>query len=188
MKTKDKIIYESLKLFAQKGFDAVSVRAIANEVGIENSGLYKHFSSKQAILDEIIRVCKKRFIYQCAKIQNEITETITDLKEMTLGIFEFQITDEWIVAFRQIVMLEQYKNPAMASLYKSCFIDLPLQAQKNIFNQLIEKKVLTYEDDIEIMALELYAPFFLYYSVSLSLDDIKPILQRHVDTFFEKYF
>ena len=122
------------------------------------------------------------------KIQNEITETITDLKEMTLGIFEFQITDEWIVAFRQIVMLEQYKNPAMASLYKSCFIDLPLQAQKNIFNQLIEKKVLTYEDDIEIMALELYAPFFLYYSVSLSLDDIKPILQRHVDTFFEKYF
>ena len=45
-----------------------------------------------------------------------------------------------------------------------------------------------HQDDIEIMALELYAPFFLYYSVSLSLDEIKPVLQRHIDTFFEKYF
>ena len=52
--TKEKIFDVALDLFSQKGFDAVSVREIAREVGIRESSIYNHYKSKEAILDAII--------------------------------------------------------------------------------------------------------------------------------------
>ncbi|MGZ7118643.1 MAG: TetR/AcrR family transcriptional regulator, partial [Methanobacterium sp.] len=52
--TKEKIFDVSIDLFSQRGFDAVSVREIAREVGIRESSIYNHYKSKEAILDAII--------------------------------------------------------------------------------------------------------------------------------------
>jgi len=51
--TKEKILFESIKLFSQKGFKEVSVRDISEAVGIRASSIYNHFESKKAILDAI---------------------------------------------------------------------------------------------------------------------------------------
>ena len=53
---KEIIMEESLKLFSVYGFEAVSVRTIADKVGIGNSALYKHFESKQAIFDALVEM------------------------------------------------------------------------------------------------------------------------------------
>jgi len=45
--TKETILFESLKLFADKGYDGVTVRDIAAEVGIKQSSLYKHYKKKK---------------------------------------------------------------------------------------------------------------------------------------------
>ena len=47
MNTKQKILLESLRLFSQRGYDAVSVEQIAAAVGIKAPSLYKHYKSKQ---------------------------------------------------------------------------------------------------------------------------------------------
>ena len=39
MNTKEKIFYVSLDLFSQKGYDSVSLREIADEVGIKKSSI-----------------------------------------------------------------------------------------------------------------------------------------------------
>ena len=54
MKTREKILDEALRLFARRGYDAVSVTEIADAVGIKAPSLYKHYSSKRAIFDSII--------------------------------------------------------------------------------------------------------------------------------------
>ena len=51
METRERILWEALGLFAQKGFEAVSVRELAGAVGIRESSLYNHFKSKQDIFD-----------------------------------------------------------------------------------------------------------------------------------------
>ncbi len=51
--TKEKIFEVSLDLFAQKGFDAVSMREIAEAVGIKKASLYSHFSSKDELLEKL---------------------------------------------------------------------------------------------------------------------------------------
>lgn len=51
--TKEKIFDCSLQLFADKGFENVSVRDIGSAVGIQASSIYNHFKSKEDVLTAI---------------------------------------------------------------------------------------------------------------------------------------
>jgi len=42
-------------LFAEKGFDGTAISDIARSVGVADGAIYKHFSSKRAILFQVIR-------------------------------------------------------------------------------------------------------------------------------------
>ena len=52
--TKEKILEEALKLFAQSGYMGTSMNEIALRLGVTKAALYKHYSSKQEILDSIV--------------------------------------------------------------------------------------------------------------------------------------
>jgi len=50
MDTKSRIFNASLQLFAINGYENVSVRAIADEVGIKAASIYNHFNNKEHML------------------------------------------------------------------------------------------------------------------------------------------
>lgn len=52
--TRGAILRASLALFAESGYSAVSIRKIANEVGITSASLYAHYRSKDHILAELV--------------------------------------------------------------------------------------------------------------------------------------
>ena len=53
-KTKRKIFETSMKLFAEKGYDATSIEDITATVGVAKGTLYYHFNSKEEIFDFLI--------------------------------------------------------------------------------------------------------------------------------------
>lgn len=53
-KTKRKIFETSMKLFAEKGYDATSIEEITANVGVAKGTLYYHFSSKEEIFQFLI--------------------------------------------------------------------------------------------------------------------------------------
>lgn len=53
-KTKRKIFETSMKLFAEKGYDATSIEEITATVGVAKGTLYYHFSSKEEIFNFLI--------------------------------------------------------------------------------------------------------------------------------------
>ena len=53
-KTKRKIFETSMKLFAEKGYDATSVEDITATVGVAKGTLYYHFSSKEEIFNFLV--------------------------------------------------------------------------------------------------------------------------------------
>lgn len=182
--TKEKIIQEALKLFSVNGFDAVSIRAIADAVGIGNSALYKHFSSKQEILEAIVDYSKDYFLkVGCEQMSGD--KDIEQLQEACLKMFEFQTQDEWIVMFRRLLMIEQFKNPVMAEIYHSFFIELPVKSQEQLFLQLMEAGVMK-EKNARVLAMELYAPFFLYHTAAEGREDVLELLKCHVQHFYEE--
>ncbi|WP_052307115.1 TetR/AcrR family transcriptional regulator [Acetobacterium woodii] len=59
--TREIILEKALDLFSIKGYQSVTVKEIANLVGIKDSSLYKHFPNKQAIYDTLLTRMNEKF-------------------------------------------------------------------------------------------------------------------------------
>lgn len=184
--TKQKILEESMKLFSISGFDTVSIRTIAKAVGIGNSALYKHFKSKREILDEIISYSTEHYLTMVNKEIMRI-QSLEDLQTACLEMFDFQTKDEWIVMFRRVLIIEQFKNSEIEETYRKFFIDLPLQSQADLFRQLMNKGIMK-EGNEKVLAMELYAPFYLYHLSYDLYEDLRELFKEHIKNFWEKNF
>jgi AcrR family transcriptional regulator len=60
------ILRAALKLFSERGFEATSIRDIADESGYTNPALYKHFPSKDALAVHLFATCHARVWQSCA--------------------------------------------------------------------------------------------------------------------------
>ena len=65
-KTKRKIFEASMKLFAEKGYEATSVEEITATVGVAKGTLYYHFSSKEEIFNFLIEEGSKLLLNNMA--------------------------------------------------------------------------------------------------------------------------
>ncbi len=184
--TKEIIMEEALKLFAVNGFAAVSIRTIADKVGIGNSALYKHFPSKQAIFDSLVLMLKEKYMQECSIINSDL-RGLEAVKASCLHMFEYQTQNEWIVNFRQLLLIEKFRNPEMARIYKEFFVDIPLNKQREIFTEL-QKRGLMIEGDPMVFAMEIYAPFYLYHFVEHDYELLKNSFESHVEYFFNSHF
>lgn len=75
-KTKRKIFETSMKLFAEKGYDATSIEEITATVGVAKGTLYYHFSSKEEIfkflIEEGVKLLKNSIAIKTDKLENSL--------------------------------------------------------------------------------------------------------------------
>ncbi|NAS31532.1 TetR family transcriptional regulator [Flavobacteriaceae bacterium R38] len=79
---KEEIVTTSSKLFKEKGFSAVSMRDIAQSLGIKAASLYNHITSKQEILSIIIIGVAEKFTSGMDRIVNSDDDTISKLEQI----------------------------------------------------------------------------------------------------------
>ena len=179
--TKEKIIFEALKLFSKDGFEASSTRAIARSINCSDAVIYKHFKSKQEILDAIVEICSNRLMEKSSQIKIE-EMCWKDVEKICLDMFEFQTTDEWIVPFRRLLVIEQFKNKELGNIYREVFISRPLESMEAMFKTLIELGYMK-PGNPKVYAMDLYSPFFMYHTIGGDSGDILKNLQEHVTLF-----
>ncbi|AHL77479.1 transcriptional regulator [Stutzerimonas stutzeri] len=78
---RQQILDSARQLFAERGFHAVSLRELAQVVGMHAGSLYAHIESKDALLQELIEDGFARLIDSC------LAHLATALPEKTLTIF-----------------------------------------------------------------------------------------------------
>ncbi len=84
---KEEIVTMASKLFKEKGFSAVSMRDIAQSLGIKAASLYNHITSKQEILSIIIIGVAEKFTSGMDEVVNSDDDTISKLER----IIELQV-------------------------------------------------------------------------------------------------
>lgn len=72
--TREVILGTSERMFAEQGYQAVSVRAITRECNMNPAAVHYHFGSKQAVLDEI-------FARRCGPINGERLKLLAQCRE-----------------------------------------------------------------------------------------------------------
>jgi AcrR family transcriptional regulator len=60
--TRDRILDTAFRLAARDGLEGLSLSALAAEIGLSKSGLFAHFTSKEDLQLEMLRVASERFV------------------------------------------------------------------------------------------------------------------------------
>ena len=193
--TKEKILLTSLKLFAQDGYEAVSISKISGELGMAKSALYKHYKNKRDIFDSIINRMDE-LDYERAREYNmpdgNMDEIIKGYREISIdkiriyteAQFKHWTEEEFSSLFRRMLTLEQYRNQEMADLYQKYLVSGPIDYMTHLFAGIIEKK-----EEAKQLAIEFYGPIFLMYSLydnKREGDDLAEMLKNHVERFSKK--
>jgi len=79
---KEAILSAAALLFSEKGYTAVSMRDLAEELGIKAASLYNHINSKQEILSLIIIQVAEQFTEGMKKIVSSKSKTIEKLNKL----------------------------------------------------------------------------------------------------------
>ena len=104
-RTKRKIFETSMKLFAEKGYDATSVEEITSIVGVAKGTLYYHFSSKEEIFNFLISEGMKLLKNSISIKTEKQNNSIDKLKAVVL--IEIKIIRKY-ENFMQIVFSEMW--------------------------------------------------------------------------------
>lgn len=143
--TKEKIFDVSLDLFSQKGYDRVSVREIAREVGIRESSIYNHYKNKEAILDAIIEY----FITELGQsgLPEEEGESLMDQGpevyfEVGAKMYIDQINTPQMEKIWRLVSIETYHNQKIREFFKKELLENPLNIWEGTFQIMIDKKMI----------------------------------------------
>ena len=193
--TKERILETALELFAQSGYLGTSMSDIAKELGITKGALYKHYTSKQEILDSIIDKMNeldmervKRYEMpegDLEKVVAEYKETAFDkIKQFTKVQFLHWTEEEFSSCFRKMLTLEQYREPQMAQLYQNYLAGGPLTYIEALFSDMLGDTRKARQT-----ALDFYGPIFLLYSIYDGVDDksrVIKLLEDHMDHFLQE--
>ncbi len=187
--TKNKILSESLRLFSEKGYDAVSVAEIASAVGIKAPSLYKHYKSKRDIFDSILkRMNDADSFYADENDMPNVDDdynnvSLESIREFSIAMFKHWTREEFSSRFRRMLSLERFKNSEMAELYRNYISSGPLDYMTDVFVGM------GYSHDFARQrALSFYAPMFMLYTVydeSENKEEIISLCEDHINKFID---
>ena len=191
--TKERITEAALELFAHSGYSGTSMSDIAQRLGITKGALYKHYTSKQGILDSIVermtRTDSERAEeYEMPETNDGFAEDCMPFEKIrtySIAQFVYWTKEHFPSDFRKMLTLEQYRDRKLAKLYNDYLAAGPAEYMASIFRKLTDSD----ESAMEI-ALDFYGPMFLLYSVYDGAEDkerVVSMLKTHIDRFTGKY-
>ena len=165
--TKEKIFDAAVDLFAERGYDRVSIRDISAAVGIKESSIYKHYTGKDEILEKIFEYVLGQWrIVQVGKWSEslEAEEQIVSMgldgfMAMASGVFTSWIDDPRMEKIMRIVFIELYHNEQLKNF------QLSFMGAGGIFFEssfaIMMKHKLIKPIDPKVLTME-YLSFYMY--------------------------
>lgn len=193
--TKERILDIALELFAQNGYLGTSMSDIAKQLGFTKAALYKHYASKQEILDQIVERMNQMDYERAEEYEMPETEPdgfaeaymhtpIEKIRIYSLAQFDHWTKETFSANFRKMLTLEQYRDPKLAQLHHDYLAGGPLEYMAAIFRKLADS-----DEEAMQLALDFYGPMYLLYSVYDGAEDkasVAPLLDAHIRRFIAK--
>ena len=193
MNTKQKIIDVSIDQFSKKGYDSVSLRQIAEEVGIKKSSIYSHFPSKEAILMEIFNYFTNLFEHDA--LLNDKDLVLDENNEILLEspkLFYHKgseairalLSEERNLKICKLIFIQMHHNENIRLFFQNEIIEKPLTFWEGFFSILKEKGIIKKDSNVKLLAKEYYCfPIYLLFEMCIKYDDIP---SSSLDNFFKE--
>ncbi len=191
--TKERILEAALELFAQNGYLGTSMNDIARQLGFTKAALYKHYASKQEILDRIVERMNEMDYERAAAYdmpepdgfeEAYLNIPVEKIRTYSAAQFDHWTKEGFSANFRKMLTLEQYRDPKIAQLHHDYLAGGPLAYMAAVFRKLTDS-----DEAAMQLALEFYGPMYLLYSVYDSAEEkgaVSSLLNAHIDRFIAK--
>lgn len=169
--TRVRFLYEAVRLFGERGYDSVSMKDLAKAVGVVPSALYKHYSSKQALYDEIINEYKEGYARNMHRLKVDFAEnpeekdriinmTEAEQIELAQSLLQSALHHPWANAFRKFMTVEQYHNQELARIYDKTYYKDQVHQHGAFFRILMDAGKMK-EGNEYLLALQYISPINL---------------------------
>lgn len=107
--TRQEILLAALRLMAERSYNAVSMRDIANVVGIRQSAIYNHFSSKQVLLVELMTAHLEAVIAAARNALADVSGPVARLETFARFHVDYHVEhpDDVFIAYMELRSLEE---------------------------------------------------------------------------------
>lgn len=193
MNTKERIFDVALDLFSKKGYDSVSLREIAEEVGIKKSSIYSHYPSKEAILMDIFEYLTNLFEYDELLNNKELNlssdnDILLDNPELFYHMgseaIKTMFSEERNLKIWKLIFIQMHHNETIRIFFQEEILVKPLIFWNGFFTILKEKGIIRNDCNPELLAKEYYSfPIYLLLEMSAKYDDIP---QDRLENFFKE--
>ena len=172
---KTQIFDTALDLFSKKGYDSVSVRTIASEVGIKESSIYNHYSSKKDILMSILNYFEEYFKgnpLDDENIRKLLEENPEEFYHQGSEMFKQQIFEEKILKIMKLIFVQMYQIDEVKEFFLREILGGSTDFWSDVFEILIQKNVIGSDCNPNKLA-EMYFGFSMFklWEIFLKYDD-----------------
>ena len=164
-----------MDLFSKKGYDSVSVRTIASEVGIKESSIYNHYSSKKDILMSILNYFEEYFKgnpLDDENIRKLLEENPEEFYHQGSEMFKQQIFEEKILKIMKLIFVQMYQIDEVKEFFLREILGGSTDFWSDVFEILIQKNVIGSDCNPNKLA-EMYFGFSMFklWDIFLKYDD-----------------
>lgn len=187
--TKQRILDVAINLFSQYGFKDVTMRQIAGEVGIKASSLYKHYASKENILENIFAFFQEKL--RQTELEVPAFNSLSDYFTLAYEQFKEIMWEPTVLKIAKIITAEQMHSCSAREFLAKEMTVKPVQATKYVLDMMKDQAMIS-DIDTQVVAEEYCAyVVYLYFEQNFlhtapSLDVIDKKMTQHND-FFVRY-
>ena len=92
----DQIATTALALIARRGLRALNVASLAKEVGVVPSAIYRHYPSKEAVLDAVLKVIRHRLFENVETVRRDFASAFERLDQLLQRHIEMILSNQGI--------------------------------------------------------------------------------------------
>jgi len=163
--TKEKIFDAAVDLFAEKGYDGVSIRDIGRAVGITEAAVYKHYSGKEAILESIFTYVEGRIYPKAPEASIDALVDSLSVREILASIPRFMMADPHLAKITRIMLIEMYHNEKIRNYVRKELFVRPVDETEILFRKLMAKGKIRTCDPRALSTLFISYLIFWYFEV-----------------------
>jgi AcrR family transcriptional regulator len=139
-KTKEHTLMASTILFCIKGYEGITMREIAKEVGITAAALYNHFRSKADLWNAVLDHAMELYSLYHSALNEQLEKTDCFESALDLILHEpSQMRNLFTCYAFSLIQTEQFRDKRAGEIFTETFLKYDTQFHKDWFDAYIQR-------------------------------------------------